>query len=87
MRADGTREPRPIPPNCKACLKNAEHSEVLTTSNMWAYKNYVVCKALGCLPLPGGTESQDPVVMQKFEILAMIDRSREIAYARAGLGG
>ena len=87
MRQDGTPEPRPIPPNCDACLKHAPDVETLTPQNMIAYKDYVLCKELGCLPFPGGTESQDPVVMIKFETLAMIDRHREIAYAKAGLGG
>ena len=78
-REPGVPEPRTMPPDCLACPKKAPDSEMISPQNYMVYKKYIACKALGCLPLPGGLDSQDPEVSRKFQFLAMIDRQRELA--------
>lgn len=85
-RADGTPEPRPIPPDCEGrrgppCKKYLV--EEMLPENYQAYSQYTTCKALGCLPMVGGLEDQDAYLMRKFEMLAMIDRQRQIAIMSA----
>ena len=84
MRPDGTKEPRaPGTLNCPMCPKF--EVEDLTIENYYAYVRYVTCSKLGVLPASGGLEAQDPYLVRKFEILAMIDRQRDLAFASAKL--
>ena len=88
VREDGTPEPRGIPPDCKgergpACPKYLV--EEMSAENCIAYSMYVTCKAIGVLPRAGGLQDQDPSMAEKFSILAMLDRYREIACRKAGM--
>ena len=80
-REPGVPEPRVVPPDCATCPKNAPDAEELTPRNWHIYKKYVACRALGCLPRPGGLDSQNPEISRKFEALAMLDRQKELARA------
>lgn len=86
MREDGTPEPRSVPPDCSQCKKNAKDADILAPRNYLVYRKYVACRALGCLPRPGGLDNQIPEISEKFQMLAMIDRYREAAMRAAGVG-
>lgn len=87
MDEQGQPEARSIPPDCGSCPKNG--IEPMSDENVAVFGKFLTCRALGCLPMTGGLDDQDPVLVAKFGTLAYYyhqkDVTRDAAMTRMGM--
>jgi hypothetical protein len=67
------------PVNCRYCAKYDDEAKKgwdgFSRKNAYLFKSFLLAKAFGVLPRPGGTDQQDDETMDKFIILENIFNS------------